>query len=67
MVKEIDEKSLSVAEQAKQEVDQELRKVAVKELKDLYRKRAAAETILKNIDREIVDVEEAAEQGNFSG
>lgn len=55
----------SVAAQAKAEVNAELRAEAVSSLKEKYRERAGAQTILDNIDREIVDLEQAAEQGNI--
>lgn len=51
-------------EQAEAEVAAEKRKEDVSKLKDLFRKRDSAKTILENIEREIEDLSEAIEQGN---
>jgi len=53
--------------QAKREVEEEGLEKATAKLKDLYRQRKSAETILANVDREIADYEEAVNQGNFDG
>ena len=53
MVKEV--KELSVKEIALQELKKEQVKEATDELKELYRKLAAAEKVVRNIQREIDD------------
>jgi hypothetical protein len=50
---------------AKREIQEEDQKKAVKLLKDKYRERSAAQTIVDNIDREIEDLELKIEHGNY--
>lgn len=56
----------SVRELAAREVAAEAREKAIKGMKDLLRRRAQAQTIVDNIDREIADYEAAIEQGNLT-
>lgn len=63
-VKDLGERQLTPFEIAQREIAEEKRQAAVQKLKDLLRKRAAAETVLANIDREIADANEAISQGN---
>ena len=49
---------------AKREVEEEDMKGAVKKLKTKYRELSAAKTVVGNIEREVIDLEEAIEQGN---
>lgn len=49
---------------AKEEIEGEVLKKAVSKLKELYRQETAANTVLKNVQREIKELELAIEQGN---
>lgn len=64
-MKEVKVKELSIADEARAEVNAEIRKDAVKKLKNKMRQLVDAETIVSNIKREIEDLEAAAEQGNI--
>lgn len=65
----IDDRTLGrkAVNEAKAQIEKEQLEKAVKSLKDLYRKQNAAITVLENIEREIVDMEEAINQGNLDG
>jgi hypothetical protein len=54
----------SAIAQARAEVAAEIQKKGVEKLKVKLRERAAAQTVLANVDREIADLEAAIEQGN---
>ncbi len=56
----------SVRELAARELANENREKALKGMKELLRRRAAAQTVVDNIDREIADYEAAIEQGNLT-
>lgn len=60
-----DSSYLSVADQAKAEVNAELRKEAVGKLKVLYIQLQKAQTIVDNLGREIEDYVKASEDGNL--
>lgn len=54
----------SAIERARFEVREETMKKGVEQLKTKLRERERAATVLANIDREIVDLEQAITQGN---
>lgn len=54
----------AVIARARKEVQEERMEAAVQKLKVKYRERAAAKTVLDNLDREIEDLEASIEQGN---
>ena len=58
-------KASDAVAKAKEEVAEEDLKKAVRLLKDKYREQREAEVVLENIKREIEDLEEAIEDGNF--
>ncbi len=58
-------KQLSAVEQAKKEIAEEKQKKAVKLLKDKYKELDTANTVVKNLNREIEDLIEEIEQGNI--
>jgi hypothetical protein len=49
---------------ARNEIAEEESNKAVKGLKELYRKRGLAKTVLANVEREIEDFEQAITDGN---
>lgn len=57
----------SVKEQAQKEVAEELAKKAVNALKAKLRQLADAQQIVKNIEREIADLEASIADGSFAG
>ena len=55
----------SAIQQARKEFAEEKQKKAVKLLKEKFVALDAAETVVANLEREIVDLEEAIKQGNI--
>ena len=55
----------SAIEKAREEVAEEDQKAAVKLLKQKLRELAAAKVVVRNIEREIEDLEQAIEDGNI--
>ena len=66
MITEVKNQPLTPMEIAKREVAEEQNKAAVIALKDVYRKKDAAEKVLANINREIADLEARIEDGTFN-
>ena len=60
----LETKAQKAINKARQEVEEEDLKDAVIKLKALLRQEQEAETVLRNIKREIEDLEEAIKQGN---
>lgn len=58
-------RELTPREIAEREIAAERRETSVRKIKELLRKRIAAQTVLDNIDREIEDAEAAIAQGNL--
>lgn len=58
-------KGETAIERAKREVQEEFTKKAVEKLKAKLRELEIAKTVLANVEREIVDIEKAIEQGNI--
>lgn len=65
MIKEVESKEMSVLEQAKAELKNERAKEAKVLLKEKLKELAEATTVVDNIKRELEDLEEKIEQGNF--
>jgi hypothetical protein len=56
-----------IAEEARQEIAEEAAKKAKDALKNKYRALASAEAVVKNIRREIEDLEASVADGSFAG
>ena len=63
-VEKFESKAQKAIQKARQEVEEEDLKDAVVKLKSLLRQEQEAQTVLRNIQREIEDLEEAIKQGN---
>jgi len=59
------EPSLSIREQAEQEVRKELAEKAKNKMKELLRQRATAEQVVKSIDLQIADLEQQIVDGTI--
>lgn len=61
------ERPLTAREQAQAELDAETRAKDVSTLKQKLRQLAAAQVVVANLEREILDIEAALKQGNELG
>ena len=62
---EVPKRELTIREQAEQEVKKENAAKALKQMTQILRERAAAETVLKGFDAKIADLERQIADGTF--